>query len=155
MWRYQSIKRDWKLHFKIASRSPRGQWVKIIFPSFNMPLVAVEQISNKRLQLFQIWWMDSFTVCPKHGQKPSISIHSTINNFQSQSPRVAPKYSWISWSCSSYQKTNWHATYYLSSHHENKFWNLVGMENLQTNKNWSFFITDIYIYFNIYILDWC
>ena len=100
--------------------SLRAQMIKIKFPSFNMPLVAVEQIPNKRLQPFQIWWMDSFAVCPKHGQKPSISIHSTINNFQSQSPRVAPKYSWFSWSCSPYQKTKWHATNYFSSHHENK-----------------------------------
>ena len=33
MWRYQSMKQDWKLQFKMTSRSPRGQWVQLIFSS--------------------------------------------------------------------------------------------------------------------------
>ena len=129
--------------------SLRAQMIKIKFPSLNMPLVGVEQIPNKRLQPFQIWWMDSFAVCPEHGQKPSINIHSTISNLQSQSPRVTPKYSGFSLKCSPYLKTNWHATNYFSSCHENKFWIVVDMWNLPTNKNWHFFTTQIYI--SIYI----
>ena len=31
MWRYQSIKQDWNCSFKMASRSPRGQWVNLLW----------------------------------------------------------------------------------------------------------------------------
>ena len=30
IWRYQSVKQDWKLQFKIPLRFPRGQWVNWI-----------------------------------------------------------------------------------------------------------------------------
>ena len=30
IWRYQSAKQDWRLHFKITLRSHRGQWVNFI-----------------------------------------------------------------------------------------------------------------------------
>ena len=36
IWRYQSVKQDWRLHLKITIRSPRGQWVVVSMAAYDI-----------------------------------------------------------------------------------------------------------------------
>ena len=80
IWRCQSVKQDWKLHYRIAFRSPRGQWVKCcysrLFSMFHtLPLCStMNQFTSQACRGHKISIRNDFEIIWSQGSYSKIAF---------------------------------------------------------------------------------
>ena len=85
IWRCQSVKQDWKLHYRIAFRSPRGQWVKCCYSRLFSMFHTLPICST----------MNQFTSQACRGHKISIRNDFEIIWSQGSYSKIASKLSFV------------------------------------------------------------